>query len=443
MELKRCTSRDNETLCCYLLDKQPTSSPEAERKLQNTTAYIRRVNCLTLPKQEEYFYDYLEEIEEMGYTIIKEGARILILTPYYRHLIDHFYSPIFVDGTFSCDRKTIIHAACVTTTNTIILIGLVICDSESADCVYFLLDNLKCSSKPTFVTDEGKSMLKAIKMMGDRCSHMLCTWHLAKQLPKVSKHKLQTNYNIRSLFYGSARSTTSSFKEFSSSLDPTSELRRKFESIKEKWCREYSENLRRDYIVNLSESLNGAVKKIVDKRRCVPLVKAFLHQSLKAYNSCVLVAKRLTERKFMPLAQRYYDTDIEISKSFSYECKSEHYVVQYEGVVVAKVKLVNDHYICSCNQETDLGTPCAHILCIEKVPLENYCHPMWLVDNFKKAFPFVSPSLPYVPRRKNCQLTKNKDKLISILSGLKDISDDTFEKIVAILGQVATTKTSE
>lgn len=88
----------------------------------------------------------------------------------------------------------------------------------------------------------------------------------------------------------------------------------------------------------MSESINGAVKRITNKRKWVPLVKAFLHQPLRAYNSCVLYSKKLSAQKYMPLAQRYYDTDIVVSMNFNYLQKGEVYTVLYRDNVVVKVK---------------------------------------------------------------------------------------------------------
>lgn len=129
-------------------------------------------------------------LRSIGYTVVEKGADTLILTPHWKAVMGHLPSPVFVDGALSCDGKTIMHAACVTTANTIVLMGLVICGSETADSTCFLLNSLKCDSKPTFITDGGKAMFGAIKRMGDRCPQMPCTWHLAKQLPRDSKgHK--------------------------------------------------------------------------------------------------------------------------------------------------------------------------------------------------------------------------------------------------------------
>lgn len=80
---------------------------------------------------------------------VKEG-KTLIMMPYSNRLIRHFYSPIFLDGTFTTDKKTIIHASIVTTSNTIILIGLVLCESEDSGSAYYLIERIASICKATF-----------------------------------------------------------------------------------------------------------------------------------------------------------------------------------------------------------------------------------------------------------------------------------------------------
>ena len=68
---------------------------------------------------------------------VKEG-KTLITMPHSNHLIRHLYSLTILDSAFTTDKKTVIHASVATTSNTIILIGLVLCESEDGENVIVL-----------------------------------------------------------------------------------------------------------------------------------------------------------------------------------------------------------------------------------------------------------------------------------------------------------------
>lgn len=240
---------------------------------------------------------------------------MLIIAPYAKKLAEEFYSPIFVDGTFTSGKKTIIHAACVTTTNQIILVGLVLPEAEDGDSVYMLLEALLPSSIPTFMTDEGKGILAAVEHLGRKCRHILCTWHLAKQMPKelVVAGETLRGRAAKDLFYSAARGTLITYKEFIPLLKGTADLHTTLSKIRAKWCRQFSPSPRRDYIATLSEGLNGAIKRQTYLKTQVLLAKTFIRQSAYAYQECSLAARKLPDEGIMPLAKRYISIDREVS----------------------------------------------------------------------------------------------------------------------------------
>ena len=85
---------------------------------------------MTRSQEEASFFTYLEGLEHEGYIVKHEGNNVLIIPPYAHKLVHYFGAPLFIDGTFTSDKKTIIHVWAVSTTNTIILIGL-----ESRHCI--------------------------------------------------------------------------------------------------------------------------------------------------------------------------------------------------------------------------------------------------------------------------------------------------------------------
>ena len=123
----------------------------------------------------------------MDYAIKEEGDNITILFPHAKTLLENFCSPVFVDGAFPSDKKTIIHGSIVTSTNKIVCVGLVMCKSEDAKSVHMLLSQFTNGKEVVFITDEGKAMQKRIFTLEGNHRHMLCTWHLAKQLPRAIK----------------------------------------------------------------------------------------------------------------------------------------------------------------------------------------------------------------------------------------------------------------
>ena len=73
------------------------------------------------------------------------------------------------------------------------------------------------------------------------------------------------------------------------------------------------------------------------------------------------------------IVKHYYDYDVEIAKAFEYTVTHGNtFTVFYNKKEIATVVFNNNHYICSCKQDIDLGTVCPHILAIEHVPSEGY-----------------------------------------------------------------------
>ena len=122
----------------------------------------------------------------MDYTIKEEGDNITILFPYTKTLLENFCSPVFVDGTFTSDKKTIIHGSIVTSTNKIVCVGLVVCKSEDAKSVHMLLSQFTNGKEVVFITDEGKAIQNGIACWRESQAYAL---HLApaKQLPRAIK----------------------------------------------------------------------------------------------------------------------------------------------------------------------------------------------------------------------------------------------------------------
>lgn len=143
----------------------------------------------------------------------KGGATVVI--PYAKLLPDRFYSPIFVDGTPTRDKKAIIHALSTTTANTVILVGLRLCGEEDGSNVYSPMDGFPRQKIMLPTTGEGRAMLNGVKRTGRRYGHMLCSLHLAKQLPtelNTSQGELEIQ-EMWFIFYYTARGTSTPYPE--------------------------------------------------------------------------------------------------------------------------------------------------------------------------------------------------------------------------------------
>ena len=130
------------------------------------------------------------------------------------------------------------------------------------------------------MADEGKGILTAVERLGGKCRHILCTWHLAKQMPKelVVAGETLKGRAVKDLFYSAARGTLITHKEFMPLLKGTPDLHTMLSRIRAKWCRQFSRSLRRDYIATLSEGLNGA-------KRCIEIKSYIEIRHLSRYKS--------------------------------------------------------------------------------------------------------------------------------------------------------------
>ena len=433
------SSRGVELMYKYMSAHNGDLSNRARREIYNSSYYVRRVYGLTQQLQEKTFPMYLEMLGEQGFHVSVSRGRIRIIAPYSKQILNYFYSPVFVDGTSTSDGKSIIHASSVTTTNTLILLGLVVCNSEDAVSAKMLLDGLVGEKTPTFITDEGKGILKAIEMLGDKCKHMLCAWHLAKQLPKqleTKKGKISQR-EIRDLFYSTARGTVTRYEDFYETMGSDPETRDKFHMLRNKWCRRFSASIRRDYISTLSESLNGAIKRTVRNHSWVALTKGFLEHSMRAYEESRETAKEFIGLELMPLVHKYYEVDKDVSKSLTYREEGNIFKILFRDSQVATVRKNNGKFICDCNQLLDIGTVCAHILTVEDVNLLSYTHEMWLVKTYLNAFQSEEPKIgsrrlfttPHFPH------TTNQAKIINAVQRHKTISNQTTRRILELLGE--------
>lgn len=426
-------------MCRYLAHLSTDVSNADRRAMQMTMHYLRRKYCITHNDIVANKIGYYDLLRENGFRVEGNDDNITcIIMPYAQNIVKHFSSPIFLDATFTSDSLTIIHASCPTTTNRLIIVGLVLCPSETKDAIYMLMDNVAGEQHVTFVTDSGTANLSALKLMGDRCSHMLCTWHLAEKLPRsiITPMGTFTQREIRNLFYNVARGTLYLFEDLKNVLDYSAnpELSLKLYELKEKWCRRYSTCLRRDYITNLSESLNGAVKRLAESKNQFELARAFIQHSMRAYNDSCIEAQHLPAGRLMPLVFDYLRADMALLESLDVQLDGDVHKIFFRDRVVGNVRLVDNHYKCDCHQYEDLGTVCAHILKVNKnVPLEEYTHPIWQTSVFAETFKVECPFLPSLAEGKRVPRSPNKVRISDALRMLPDISDKKTEEILHLI----------
>lgn len=419
----------------YVMRNDKDLSNRGRRQLQNATYYARRVMGFLGMQLGFMFTGYLESLRSDGYHVSIENKTVCIITPYCRKLIKSFHAPLFLDGTVTDDHACIIHICCVTTTNVVILLGLVMCKTEDSKSVEMLLKKSIEDQTVTIISDEGKGIQKGIKELGARCKHMLCTWHLAKSLPDrpITNNEGDTYSSVRDLFYSTARGTGVTYEYFYRTISFAPDSRRKLHRIRTQWCRRFSSGMRRGYIASLSECINAAVKRISKDHSLTSLTKEFINQSFRTYESCKETAHVYATGDYMPDVLKYYEKAFEAKKNLSYIKKDESYHVFHKGREIAVVAKENERYICSCNQHTDVGLVCCHILSIEDVDISQYTHDIWKTKTFLDAFQIEDVLLPKPSGSFTQSQNTNQGKIIKAVKNHETISNRTTSTILKIL----------
>ena len=119
--------------------------------------------------------------------------------------------------------------------------------SENSETVTALLKFVIGNVKVGIISDEGSAMRSGIASLGEQCSHMLCLWHLAKQMPNeiILDGEEYLNGDAKNILYDAARGTAFPYNKFLRALSCDKKLLEKLDRIKSQWCRRYSHTLRR------------------------------------------------------------------------------------------------------------------------------------------------------------------------------------------------------
>ena len=208
-------------------------------------------------------------------------------------------------------------------------------------------------------------------------------------------------------------------------LKGTTGLHTKLSKTRAKWCRQFSQPLRRDCIATLSEGLNGAIKRQTCLKTQVLLAKTFTQQSAYAYQECSLAARKLPDEGITPLAKRCICIGREVSTHLICHKKGEKHVVYMGEREVDQVHVVGGRYSCSCDQVKDIGTPCAHISALDRGSPEMYVDPIWSCATAHTPIMCLPIEKP--------RSSSDKVRLISRIRGFKELSDDATGDIPALL----------
>ena len=136
-------------------------SNKEQKKIEDTTAYIRRKMGLTRSQEEAMFDMHLDDLKENKSTVMRRDNHTYILAP---HAFD---SPLFIDGTGTSDGETITHVSAVSTTSQVILLGLVLTPTENSETVSplsKLLVGEDGSVEIGIISDEGRDIYTWGKM---------------------------------------------------------------------------------------------------------------------------------------------------------------------------------------------------------------------------------------------------------------------------------------
>ena len=121
----------------------------------------------------------------------------------------------------------------------------------------------------------------------------------------------------KDLLYPTARGTASTYEILEKVMKQAPDLSRKLDKTKARWCRRFSNTLRRDCTSTASEGVNGGVKRIALDNSQIGLAKAFLSHGIRTHQECCEEATKFRNDELMPLARHYYSVDLDASKSFT------------------------------------------------------------------------------------------------------------------------------
>ena len=267
-------------------------------------------------------------------------------------------------------------------------------------------------------------MKAGIAALGERCSHMLCVWHLAKQMPGtlvVGGRDVGIG-GARDLLYNTARGTAVTCEMFGEIMKQDPDSLEELTKTRDKRCRRHSNTLRRDFISTVSGGLNGAVERTAVDTSQIRLAKAFLAHGTRAYQECCEEATMLRDDELMPLTGHCYSVDLDVSKSFTWTRRGNMYEIIYEG-----------QHRCDRGQDKDLGTPCPHILSIEEVGAEDYAHKTWTTNTFKQAFNCRREDAVAGGRVETMSPTSNQMRIIAAVRAAGTISNGATNAMLALL----------
>ena len=110
----------------------------------------------------------------------------------HRKHLNFFHSPVFIDRKFTFGSNTITHASSIITTNTIIIMKFVLCESIMED-TRVLLNKLLHKETMFHTIDKGEATLYGVRRMGRRYGNMSYMWLAAKQ-PLQGNLMMKTAY---------------------------------------------------------------------------------------------------------------------------------------------------------------------------------------------------------------------------------------------------------
>jgi len=370
-----------------------------------------------------------------------------------------------------------------------LLFGLALINDEKFETMKWVLESfLSCHQQknPTLIVSDGDlALCKAIQIVFEDSKHLLCQWHIARNLRRnfsYLKKKNQKEYDIAlSLPYcldvAAFEEKCSILVKFFESQDKNNDRYKKsidylkeLCSYKEKWCDACKPLIfsAGSHTTSRAESMNALIKRFVNQRSelsdCIDLIE--LLDDSDAFSAPVikLTKKQTTQYNLEPILESLKEKvgEIIFNKHFDQFIQHSRYAVKIieekEELTIVSVTSQDNNNMqknstkerivecrngeipsCSCREYFRDGIICRHLFAVMKLfqvkDVSNYIHKRWLIqeattyathqfdENWKKAIK-VADKFREEKEQKEMEDKLNFSKTVKSLKTLKQSKEN-------------------
>ena len=107
--------------------------------------------------------------------------------------------------------------------------------------------------------------------------------------------------------------------------------------------------------------------------------------------------------------------------------------VYFNDILVSTLTNNNGKLTCSCNQVTDVGTPCCHLYAVGLTTPHSYIHDMWLQSAYLSAF---DVEVPVAEKILNSAIVRHRHNIETVVEAVRsctNLNDQVTEEILKLL----------